>query len=88
MIMYEIRILDEAVRDLKRMDKSVGRRIVQKISWLAENLENISKEQLCGDLSDFYKFRVGAYRVLYQVLEDELVLLIHYIGHRREIYRK
>ncbi|XOF33002.1 MAG: type II toxin-antitoxin system RelE family toxin [Candidatus Electrothrix sp. YB6] len=52
--MYEIRILDEAVRDLKRLDKSVGQRIVQKISWVAENFDKINKEQLCGDLSDFY----------------------------------
>lgn len=86
--MYEVRVLDDAVRDLKRLDKPVGRRIVRKISWLAENLENINNEQLSGNLSDFYKFRVGAYRVLYQVLEKESVLLIHHIGHRREIYRK
>jgi mRNA interferase RelE/StbE len=86
--MYEIRILDEAVRDLKQLDKAVGRRIVQKISWLAENLDSISKEQLAGNLSDLCKFRVGAYRVLYQVIEDESVLMIHHIGHRREVYRK
>jgi mRNA interferase RelE/StbE len=85
--MYEIRILDEAVRDLKRLDKPVGRRIVQQINWLAENLDNIQRERLTGDLSEFYKFRVGAYRVLYQVLEDEAILVIHQIGHRREIYR-
>ena len=86
--MYEIRILDEAVRDLKRLDRPVGRRIVQRISWLAENLDSISKEQLAGNLSDLCKFRVGAYRVLYQVIEDESVLMIHHIGHRREVYRK
>jgi mRNA interferase RelE/StbE len=85
--MYEIRILDEAVRDLKRLDKPIGRRIVQRINWLVENLDNIQRERLTGDLSEFYKFRVGAYRVLYQVLEDEAVLVIHQIGHRREIYR-
>ena len=85
--MYEIRILDEAVRDLKRLDKPIGRRIVQRINWLVENLDNIQRERLTGDLSEFYKFRVGAYRVLYQVLEDEGVLVIHQIGHRREIYR-
>jgi len=82
--MYEVRILNEAVHDLKRLDKPVGRRIVQRISWLAANLDNISKEQLSGNLSDLYKFRIGAYRVL----EYESVLMIHHIGHRREIYRK
>lgn len=75
--MYEVRILDEAI----------GRRIVKRINWLAENLDTIQRERLTGDMSEFYKFRVGAYRVLYQVLEDEAILVIHQIGHRREIYR-
>ena len=70
--MYEVRILNEAVRDLKQLDKPVGRRIVQRISWLASNLDNISKEQLSGNLSNLYKFRIGAYRVLYQVLKMNL----------------
>jgi len=85
--MYEIRILDEAIRDLKRLDKPIARRIVQRINWLAENLDEVQRELLTGNLTEFYKFRVGAYRVLYQVLEDEAILVIHQIGHRREIYR-
>lgn len=85
--MYEIRILAEAVRDLQRLDKPLRQRIVQRINWLAENLGNIQRERLTGKLSAFYKFRVGSYRVLYQVLEDENILVIHQIDHRREIYR-
>ncbi len=85
--MYQIRILDAAVRGLQRLDKPVARRIVRRINWLAENLDRVPRQRLTGDLSDFCKLRVGAYRVLYQVLEDESVLIIHQIGHRREIYR-
>lgn len=85
--MYEIRILDEAIRDLKRLDKPVGRRIAQRLNWLAENLDNVHREQLTGNLSKFYKFRIGAYRVLYQMLEEEATIVIHQIGHRRDIYR-
>jgi len=85
--MYEIRILDAAVRDLQQLDTVVGQRIVKRINWLMINLDNINREHLVGDLSDFYKFRVGDYRILYQVLDDEHVLVIHQIGHRREIYR-
>ena len=85
--MYEIRILDEAIHDLKRLDKPIARRVVQRINWLAENLDEVQRESLTGNLTEFYKFRVGAYRVLYQILEDEAILVIHQIGHRREIYR-
>lgn len=84
---YEIRILDEAVRDLKRLDKPTGRRIVKRINWLAENFDAVQPERLTGNLSGLYKLRVGAFRVLYQPLEDEGVLVIHQIGHRREVYK-
>lgn len=57
------------------------------MSWLAENLENIKLLNLKGDLSSFYKLRVGDYRVFYQVLEVEQVIIVHKIGHRSEIYR-
>jgi mRNA interferase RelE/StbE len=85
--MYEIRILEAAIRDLRKLDPPIARRIAQRINWLAENLDDIQRERLTGDLSEFYKFRVGAYRILYEVIEDEAVIMIHQIGHRREIYR-
>ncbi|HEY83774.1 MAG TPA: type II toxin-antitoxin system RelE/ParE family toxin [Chloroflexi bacterium] len=85
--MYEIRILDETIHDLQRLDKAVGRRVVKRINWLATNMDNINRERLTGNLSEFYKFRIGDYRILYQVLEDEHIIVIHQVGHRREIYR-
>lgn len=85
---YRIRILRTAARDLERVDKHIGRRIVQRINWLATNLEEIRPEALTGDLTGLYKLRVGDYRVIYEVLWDEATIVIHAIGHRREIYRR
>lgn len=86
--MYRIRILDAATRDLARLDKPAGRRIVERINWLATNLDSLRLEALTGDLSGLYKLRVGDYRVLYEIPEDEQTIVIHQIGHRREVYRK
>ncbi len=85
---YHIRILEEAAQELARLDKPIARRIVQRIKWLAENIEAIRLEALAGNLGGLYKLRVGHYRVIYEVLKDEKVIVIHAIGHRREIYRK
>ena len=85
--MYRIRILEAATRELARLDKPVGRRIVERINWLAENLDHIRPDPLTGALSGLYKFRVGDYRVIYEILHGEQVVVIHEIGHRREIYR-
>ena len=86
--MYHVRILNAAARELARLDRPVGRRVVKRINWLAANLDNVRVEALTGDLADFYKLRVGDYRVLYEILESEHVIVIHHIGHRRDIYRK
>lgn len=85
--MYRVRILKAATRDLAKLDKPTGRRIVERINWLAENVDNIKLEALSGDLAEFYKLRVGNYRVIYEIFQDEKIILIHQIGHRREIYR-
>lgn len=85
---FRARLLDAAVRDLARLDRPEARRIVQRINWLASNLCRIRPEALGGDLAGLYKLRVGDYRVIYEVLDGEQMLLVHAIGHRREIYRR
>ena len=86
--MYQIRVLEEASRELARLDKPVGRRIAERINWLAANLDSIRPEALTGDLIGLYKLRVGDYRVIYEVIRNEKTIVIHAVGHRREIYRK
>ena len=84
--MYQLRILPAATRGLERIDKPVARRIVERTRWLAENLDSIKPEGLTGELAGLYKLRVGAYRVIYEILFDEQMIVIHAVGHRREIY--
>ena len=86
--MYNIRILEEASRELARLDKPVGRRIAERINWLSEKLNDIRPEPLRGDLIGLYKLRIGDYRVIYEIIHNEKTIVIHAIGHRREIYRK
>jgi mRNA interferase RelE/StbE len=84
----EPRILDAAARELDKLDAKVARRVVARINWLAENWDDAKPEALSGDLAGLFKLRVGDYRIIYQILENEGVLLIHAIGHRREVYRR
>ncbi len=86
--MYHVRILESATHELARLDKPIGRRVVQRINWLAENLHELRPEALSGDLIGFYKLRVGDYRVIYEIIPKEHTIIIHAIGHTREIYRR
>ncbi len=85
---YHIRILDAAIRDLERLDKPVAQRIVNRIRWLAENLDAVRPIPYKGDLTGFYKLRVGDYRVVYEILRAERIIVIHLVGHRSKIYRQ
>ena len=86
--MYQIRLLRSAIHDLERLDKSTAGRIVQRMKWLAENINSIVPKKLTGPLAGLCKLREGDYRIIYQVLHDEETIVIHAIGHRRDIYRK
>jgi mRNA interferase RelE/StbE len=86
--MYRVRILESACRELEQLDKPTARRVVERVRWLAANLHSIRPEALKSDLKGFYKLRVGDYRIIYEVLDQERVIIIHAIGHRRDIYRK
>ncbi len=86
--MFQLRILDSAARELENLDRTEASRIAKRLRWLAENLERIPLQALQGDLAGLYKLRVGDYRVLYEILLLENTLVIHAIGHRRDVYRK
>ena len=86
--MYRVHILDTATRELARLDKPTGRRIVERINWLAANLDKIRPEALTADLAGLYRLRIGDYRVIYEIVHDEQTIVIHAIGHRREVYRR
>jgi mRNA interferase RelE/StbE len=86
--MNQIRLLDAAIRDLAKLAKPVAQRIVRRLRWPGENFEDINPEPLKGDLSAFYKLRVGDYRILYDIQHTSQEIVIHAVGHRRDIYRR
>lgn len=86
--MYQVRFLDEAKRQLAKLDATIAKRLVKRMTWLAANFEEARREALTGDLSGLFKFRVGDYRIIFEILADEQEILIHFLGHRRDVYRR
>lgn len=85
--MYEIRLFEEARRNLERLDKTIARRVIRKLNWLAENGEMIGLKGLRKNLSGLAKLREGDYRIIYQVSHEEEIVFIRFIGHRSEVYK-
>lgn len=83
--MVEVIWADEALKDFDVLDAHIQERIKAKVTWLRNNLSDISQEPLRRTLRGFYKLRVGNYRVVYSV--RGWVVTIEAVGHRRDIYR-
>ncbi len=86
--MYSIRILKPATKELSKLDRTAAPRIADRIQWLSSNLDSTKLFPLKGDLSGLYKIREGSYRIIFEILKNEQTIVIHSIGHRREIYKQ
>lgn len=76
-----------AEKDLAKIERAERRRILDKISWLAENFEITIPQALEGEWSDFYKLRVGNWRIKYKLDRVKLVIIVCYIGWRDKAYK-
>jgi len=82
---YSISFRPAALRELRALPLSDQERIQTKINALAERPFPPGCKKIKG--SDWFRIRVGDYRIIYNVQSQELVILIIRIGHRREVYR-
>jgi mRNA interferase RelE/StbE len=78
--------LPGAVRDLRKLPEDVVERARRGLERLARNPE--LGNRLAEPLTEFWSYRVGDYRIVYQVRRRELLVLIVMIGHRRGIYER
>lgn len=81
---YRIEVRPAATRALRKLDPDVRPRIQAAIALLAEDSRPPSSRRLRG--RDGYRVRVGAYRVLYTVADDVLLVVVVSLGHRRDVY--
>ena len=83
---FSIRIKESAAKELRRVAKPDRARIVAAIDRLAETPH--LGTSLKGDLRGLRRIRVGDYRILYEVRDKELVVLVVRVAHRQDAYRR
>lgn len=86
MPLYSITYKPSAAKAFRKVHPSDRRRIKEAIEHLAQNPRPQGYVQLSGGAGEC-RIRVGQYRVVYDIADDELVILVLRIGHRREVYR-
>lgn len=86
--MFQVEFTAGAEADLARLDKPVAQRVLKELRWPAENLEVITPETLTGQWQGVFKLCVGDYRVLYTCDREKQKIVVHFVRHRREIYKQ
>ncbi|MDT0264282.1 type II toxin-antitoxin system RelE family toxin [Jatrophihabitans lederbergiae] len=83
---YRITIAPAAARQLRKFDPQVRRRIQAALELLSSNPRPPAATQLVGGAGE-WRVRTGDYRIVYEIKDEELVVLVLRVGHRREIYK-
>ena len=85
MASYEVVFRKSVAKDLRRVPNDDVARILERIRSLANDPRPAGCEKLSG--LERYRIRQGVYRIVYEVLDHKLVVLVVTIGHRRDVYR-
>lgn len=85
---YTVEFTQRALKDLKKLDRHTAALI---LGWIRKNLENCDNPRLYGkglsaNRSGQWRYRVGDYRLLTEIEDDKIIILILNVGHRRDIY--
>ena len=83
--MYAVEFLPSAAKALEKLEPAVRRRVAGRIERLANDPRSGAVKLRGAD--DVWRARVGDYRILYQIEDDRLTVLVIRIRHRRDVYR-
>ncbi|MCJ7683628.1 MAG: type II toxin-antitoxin system RelE/ParE family toxin [Desulfobacteraceae bacterium] len=84
---YSVEFRPAVLKSMKRLPKRELRRIKKKIDDLAENLPDPATTKMKGN-NTFHRVRAGDYRIVYEIHDDRLVILVVKIGHRKDVYKR
>ena len=86
---YHVEFSKKAAHDLKKLDRATAAMIT---GWIRKNLEGCEDPRIHGkgltaNRSGEWRYRIGDYRLICEIIDDRVVILMLAIGHRSEVYR-
>ena len=86
---YKVEYTQQAIKQLKKLDKHTASLIY---GWISKNLVGCENPHLHGKAltanhSGKWRYRIGDYRIIADIKDDKITILVLNIGHRREIYK-
>ncbi|CAL8974719.1 MULTISPECIES: type II toxin-antitoxin system RelE family toxin [Tessaracoccus] len=84
---YRIEVAPAAVRQLRKLDRAAQRRVQAAIELLASKPRPSGAKKLVGGDGE-WRVRTGDYRIVYEIHDSVLLVLVVAVGHRRDIYER
>jgi mRNA interferase RelE/StbE len=82
---YRIAYTARAAQQIRKLDRQISKRVIAALEKLIENPRRSGATQLRGH--DLYRVRIGDYRAIYKIDDDEQLVEVAVVAHRRDVYR-
>ena len=86
MASYRLTFKKSVTKDFRSIPKNDVPRILKRIEALADDPRPVGSEKLSGQ--ERFRVRQGMYRIIYEIQNEELLIVVVKVGHRREVYRE
>jgi len=89
-VSYHVEFAKNALKELNKLDKTTAALI---LGWISKNLEGCEDPRVRGkgltaNRSGQWRYRVGDYRIIAEIDDGKILILVLSVGHRREVYEK
>ncbi|NTU69001.1 MAG: type II toxin-antitoxin system RelE/ParE family toxin [Chlorobiaceae bacterium] len=84
---WQIELTGSAEKELAKLDKTIAKRIIRFLRERVSIDPRSSGKALKGDHSGLWRYRVGDYRVICELFDERVSVLVIRVGHRKEVYR-
>lgn len=84
---WNLKYTNEALKSLEKVDKKIKKRILEFLQKRLTDNPRSFGEPLTGNLKGLWRYRVGDYRLICEIKDNQLVIILVKIGHRKEIYK-
>lgn len=87
---YRVELTDRVIKQLKKLDKHMSALI---IGWIEKNLDGCENPRMHGkgltaNITGQWRYRIGNYRLICEIKDEEVLILVLEVGHRREFIVK
>ena len=83
---YRVEVIASVKKSLKNIETAYVKKIIQKIDLLQTDPRHHGSIKLTG-IENTYRTRVGKYRIIYEIYDDKVLVLVVNVDHRKDVYR-